>query len=175
MAKITIFGLAGVGTTTAGNLLAAKLGYEFHSSGKMFRKVAEDMKMSLGELEELSKTDDSFDRNLDSKVSEYGKSHDNFVFESRLAWHFIPDSFKVAIICDLEERIRRIAVREMKDFEVAKQETLARESAIFERYKKYYGIEDVAKQENFDLILDSTRTMPEELVRQIVEALQKRS
>lgn len=57
MAKITIFGLAGAGTSTVGKMLAEKLGYKFLSSGDIFRKKARDSGITLPELHECIKAD----------------------------------------------------------------------------------------------------------------------
>lgn len=171
MAKITLFGLAGTGKTSAGKLVAEKLGYEFQSSGNMFRRLASEKNITLGELEELSRLDSQYDIALDKKVEEYGKTHDNFIFESRLAWYFIPDSFKIYFECEFEERISRVAFREQKPLEQVRKETQEREHAIGERYEKYYGIKDVTNKDNFDLIIDTKAHNLEEVVRLILETL----
>ncbi len=174
MAKITIFGLAGTGKTSAGKILAEKLSYRFLSTGNMFREVASDRGISLFELEEIAKTDDAIDKELDIKVEKFGKENDNFVFESRLAWHFIPDSLKISFICDLDTRIKRIADREHKDFEKAKSETLLREKAIFERFKNYYGIDDVSDPKNFDIQIDTTKNNLEKVVEIMMDFLKSK-
>jgi len=57
--KITITGLAGVGTSTTGKLLAQKLGCEFMSGGNIFRSYADELDISLNELETKALTDHS--------------------------------------------------------------------------------------------------------------------
>lgn len=174
MAKITLFGLAGTGKTSAGKLVAEKLGYEFQSSGNMFRALAQEKGITLGEFEQLSKSDSQYDLALDKKVEEYGKTHEDFLFESRLAWYFIPDSFKIYFDCEFEERISRVAYREKKPLEQVRKETLDRESAIAERYEKYYGIKDVTNKAHFDLIIDTKVHNLEEVVSLILKTLQDR-
>ncbi len=175
MAKITIFGLAGTGKTTAGKMLAQKLGYEYMSSGNMFRAYADKMGLTLAKLEELSYADDSYDKKLDAEVSEYGKTHENFIFESRLAWHFIPDSFKINLSCGFDERLGRIAQREGKTFEQVKEETLHREDLITKRYKEYYGIEHFDDAKNFDFTVDTGPNNAEKVVEIILTELKKRN
>ena len=175
MAKITIFGLSGTGKTSTGKDLAKKLGYEFQSTGNMFRAQAMDLGLTLGELEEISKKNKKYDIELDKKVEDYGKTHDNFIFESRLAWYFIPDSFKVHLVCVLEDRLQRVASREGKDFETVRKETEHRENAIFERYKNYYGIEDVSDPSHFDLEIDTTVNNMEKVVEIIFNALTEKN
>ena len=174
MAKITIFGLAGTGKSSTAKELTAKLGYTYKSTGNMYREFAEELGMTLNELERASVTDDSYDRKLDAKTTEYGQQNDNFIFESRLAWHFIPDSFKIMLVCDETARIQRVANREGKSFEQVKQETLERESLIYKRYKEYYGIENINDPENYDFIVDTEKNNLQEVVQIILTELEKR-
>lgn len=170
--KITIFGLAGTGKSTVGKMLAEKLGYEYQSSGGMFRKMAEEEGLSLQEFEKHAETDSKYDIELDRRVEEYGNTHTNFIFESRLAWHFIPDSFKICLTCDLDESIRRVASRESKNFDIAKKETITRANIIKERYKKYYNLE-YPEESFFDLVIDTTKISPPEIVQMIMRSLGK--
>lgn len=174
MAKITIFGLAGTGKSTTAKLLVMKLGYELMSTGNMFRGYADELGMTLNRLEELSETDDKYDRKLDANTEEYGRMHNNFVFESRLAWHFIPDSFKIKLDCNFDTRLQRIANREDKPFVQVKKETMHRESLITKRYEQYYGIKDFASNENFDFIVDTERNDAHQVVDIILAELKNR-
>ncbi len=175
MAKISIFGLAGTGKTTAGRLLAEKVSYRYISTGNMFRDKALSMGITLQELEKISNDNPNFDKDLDKQTEDFGKSNDDFVIESRLAWHFVPDSFKIKLDCDFDVRIGRIAKREGKDFEKVKSETMERESLIRERYKAYYGIQDFENDSNFDFIIDTTSIMPDEIVQNIINVLKEKN
>lgn len=175
MSKITIFGMAGTGTSSAGKALAEKLGYEFLSSGNIFREMAAEKGLSLSEFEELSKTDSQYDIELDKKIENYGKTKTNFVVDSRLAWYFIPDSFKVALVLDDDTRFERIAKRENKSIEQVKEETNFRESMIQKRYLEYYGV-DIAKvfSDNvFDIVIDTKNNSVEKVVEAIFSQLSK--
>ncbi|OGF51994.1 hypothetical protein A3I27_01190 [Candidatus Giovannonibacteria bacterium RIFCSPLOWO2_02_FULL_43_11b] len=166
MAKITIFGLAGTGTTSAGKMLAEKLGYQFVSSGHMFREMAKENGMSLNEFEEATNKDPKYDNELDQWIKKFGEENNNFVVESRLAWHFIPDSIKIKLICDFDERIKRVAAREKISFDEAMEHNEFRDKKIAERYAKYYGIKDFA-DDKFDLVIDTTTTSIEETAEKI--------
>ncbi len=173
--KITIFGLAGTGKSSTGKLLAEKLGFVFLSSGNLFRKMAEEHNMTLQEFEELSNNNSKFDIELDQRIKKFGEENDNFVVESRLAWHFIPDSFKVMLDCPLDVRISRIAEREKKSFDVVRGETSFRENMITTRYKVYYDIDfgNVIKEKNtFDLVIDTEKNNIEEVVSIIIRKLE---
>lgn len=174
MAKITIFGLAGTGKTTTGKMLAEKLGYKYMSTGNIFRGYAQEKNLTLNEFEELANNTDEYDRRLDSEVLDYGKNNNNFVFESRLAWHFIPDSFKVNLMCEFDERLKRVASREDKHIEQVKEETNHREDLITQRYKQYYGIENFSDPKNFDFTVDTGPNNAQKVVEIILEELKNR-
>lgn len=174
--KVTIFGLAGTGKTTAGKMLSETLGYERVSTGDMYRQMAEDHGMTLSQFQVLAEKDERYDRELDEvRIMNYGREHDNFVLDSRLAWHFIPDSFKIRLYCDFNERIKRIAGRENKDFETAKQETIHRESIISSTYKKMYGLENIDDPKNFDININTTKTSPKRVLEIINEFLETKN
>lgn len=172
--KITITGLAGTGKSTVAHKIAEKFGYEFFSSGNMFREKARALGWTIDELDQHSKNDPKYDNELDQEVQKMGLIHDAFVFDSRLAWYFIPDSTKILLTCDNETRIKRIADRENKTVEQVKAETLAREEAIYDRYKKYYKIEKFDDEKNFDLIVDTTHTNVDEVMAKISEYIKKK-
>ena len=171
--KITITGLAGVGTSTSGKLLAEKLGFDFMSGGNIFRSYAKELEISLNELETRALKDHSFDHELDARQKKYGEESDDFVFESRLGYYFIPDSLKIKFVCDFDERIRRVVEREDEELEEVKRLTLEREEAIRIRYKDLYDIDNFSDDKNFDLIIDTTTTPPEEIVENIVSYIEK--
>jgi cytidylate kinase len=167
MAKITIFGMAGTGTSTTGKALALKLRYDFLSSGNICREDARERGISIYERGILAKTDPSLDKLVDQRIAEFGTEHSDCVVESWLAWHFIPDSIKVKLTCDLDTRIERVSHRDKMPFEEAKKITLEREKDNGERYLKYYDIKDFSADEHFDLILDTTSTPVVEIVAAI--------
>ena len=55
------------------------------------------------ELNELAKKDKSIDDMLDERSIRLGKELDSTIFDSRMGWHFIPDSFKVFLLADMTE------------------------------------------------------------------------
>lgn len=177
MTKITLFGMAGTGKGTIARLLKEKLGYDkSFSCGDFEREVAKKRGITLLELDEIAKTDGGvIDKEQDQVMAEFGRTHDNFIVEGRLAWYFIPDSFKVSLLCSFEERTRRIADREKKDIVVVQEETREREKAIYERFEKYYGIKDFENPKNFDLVIDTTHLTPEQIAGQIVDTLKEKA
>lgn len=167
MAKITIFGQAGTGTTTVGEKLAEILEYPFLSSGNEFRKKAMKLGIEASVFESLCLKEPKYDLELDNYVAKFGKENAHCVVESRLAYHFIPDSIKVKLICNYYTRVSRVAKRQAIPFSVASEQTNKRELATAERYYKLYGIKKLAPDNKF-LVIDTSRRSPGETVKIII-------
>lgn len=173
--KVTLFGHPGSGTTTVGKLLAEKLGYEFKSSGNMFRDMAKNLGISIEELDMRAKNDSQYDLKLDAMVAEYGKTHDNFIFESRLAWHFIPDSTKIFLQCEENEAARRVAEREGISVDKARQNSNLRLATYTERYPVYYpSVHYPPSEKDFDLTIDATDILPDVIIEKILAFLESK-
>ena len=148
--------------------------YTFVSSGNLFRNKAASLGLSLYAFEELCNTDKKYDIELDKEIEKFGKENDNFVLESRLGWHFIPDSFKIKLTCDLKTRVERVARRDKVTFEEALAKTKFRESSGVKRYAETYGITNFAPDSVFDCIVDSTKIGPDGIVKKMLEAFNGR-
>lgn len=171
--KITLFWLAGTGTSTVWKLLAENLWYSFHSTGNIMRSWAEEAGMTIYEFEDkVIKTDTSFDEKLDDRVRDFWVTNDNFIFESRLAWNFIPDSFKISLTCEDTERYRRIHEREWWDIQSVQEKTQKREDELLVRYKEVYPDIDFPPADDvFDMIIDGTDILPGAIVENIMKKI----
>jgi len=168
--KITITGLPGSGTSTVGRELADRLGYEFQSGGNIFRQMAAENGMSLYEFDHFVRSHPEHDHWLDNRQAEYGREHDNFVLESRLGWYFVPDSLKVRLDCELDERMRRVADREGISIEEAREKNSAREKTYI-RYRELYGIEDFLSDEHFHVTADTTNRPAADVVDELMSRM----
>ncbi len=167
--KITIFGLAGTGTSTVGKILSKRLGLGFLSSGDIFREKANQAGLSLADFQKRAGEDPTIDQDCDKTIEEYGRRNDDFVVESRLAWYFIKDSVKIRLFAGLKERSSRVAKRDDQDLASAQKAIMERESNDQKRYLKYYNISDIDNPKNFDLNIDTSNINPESVVDKIVE------
>ena len=61
------------------------------------RACAQDHGMDIYEFGKYIKDHPEVDHEIDQRIVSYGQNTNGFVFESRLAWHWIPDSFKVIL------------------------------------------------------------------------------
>jgi cytidylate kinase len=173
---VTISGLPGSGTSTVARLVADALGLERLDGGTVFRSMAADRGMSVGEFSAVAERDDTIDVELDRRLAERATQGD-VVLESRLAGWIATNghlpALRVWIDCAADERARRVASREHLDVEVAAEANRAREGSERARYLAYYDL-DIDDRSPYDLVLDSGRAAPEDLVRAIVEAARSR-
>ena len=171
--KITIFGLAGSGTSTVGKQFATDLGYTYVSSGDMMRAKAKEQGLTLEQYHELCMADSKYDCELDDELKKFGEENNNFVVESRLAWHFIPDSIKIKLVTDFKVRVKRLAERDGLSFKDAEKHVIAREKTDDSRYKKFYGIENINDGNHYDFVVETSTITPEQIVKQIISFINK--
>jgi predicted cytidylate kinase len=171
---IALGGKAGSGKSTVAKLLAKKLNYRHYSMGDFQREIAKQRNLSIFELSKLEEKDPSIDKEVDNLQTSLGNK-DNFVIDSRLGFHFIPKAKKIFLDADFEVRARRIlndkARKENnKNLEKAKENIKQREASEIARYKKYYNLNPYNKK-NFDNIIDTSNSNPEEIVNNILSSL----
>ena len=107
---ITLTGNLGSGKSTICKLLEQQYGYEIFSTGKVIRQIADDLDISVLEMNELMSRDHKYDHMIDDKTAQISRENPdkNILFDSRLAWHFVEKSFKVFLSVDLAEAARRV-------------------------------------------------------------------
>ena len=164
--NITITGNLGSGKSSVCKQLEER-GMNIISSGTLFRQIAEEKHLSVTELNELAKTDKSVDNLLDQRNAELGKKLDNTVFDSRLGWHFIPNSFKVFFIVNTKESANRVFQdnRPTEHFQTQEEAIIGlqkRASLEKERYVEIYHV-NYYDLSNYDLVIDTTYASPEQI------------
>ena len=164
--QITITGHPGGGKTTAAKLLARELGWEYFYTGAVQRQLAAELGISTLEFNQRSETDASLNHKIDAVYKDLNESDKPLVIDARLAFHFMPRSFKVRFEVPVEvgaQRIFEYARREdeqYRDLEAAKHALAARRTSERAHYHSSYDI-DVEDHEHFDLILDTAYSLPE--------------
>lgn len=160
---ITITGNLGSGKSTIGKFLSEKYNFEVYSTGKIQRELASQMNLSTLELNQLMMSDRKYDHMIDDETTRISKVHKdkNIIFDSRLAWHFAPHSFKVFISVSLDEAAKRImndqrgSVEKYSSIEEAKDLLAKRAETESIRYKDIYNL-NYMDYSNYNLIIDST-------------------
>ena len=97
---ITIAGLPGSGKSSTAKEVARALGYEHFSSGDMFRKMAAERDLSVEAINLAAEDQKELDREVDELLVKLGKEKEKLVIDSRMAFHWMPDSFKVLLRLD---------------------------------------------------------------------------
>ncbi len=170
---VTVSGPAGSGKSTLAAALADRLGYDHVSGGDIFRELAAERDLTPLELNRLAEDDPSIDRDLDRRLRTTARDRDDLVLESRLAGWMGGDYADLLIWLDapLDVRASRIADREGKSVEQAREETRSRAESEATRYTTYYDI-DIDDHSIYDLVVNSARWGPEEVVSIVLRAVE---
>ena len=171
---ITLTGNLGSGKSTISHIMSEKYGYEIYSTGTVVREFADERGLSVLEMNQLMGRDNSFDHLIDDRTRQVSlERKEDLFFDSRLAWHFAVNTFKVFLAVDIDEAARRVfnddrgETEKYRTQEDAKAQLVERAHTEDARYKEIYGI-DYFRLSNYNLVLDSTYTQPE-ILAQIIQ------
>lgn len=166
--KISISGDLGSGKSILSKKLKEELGFEVISIGVIQRELATKYGMDALEFNKFMETHPEIDEQCDEMVTNYGKEDRGLILDSRLAWHFIPHSFKVHLTVDNNIAAKRIFndnIRKNEKYssvEDAAEKLLARKNSEILRYKTLYGVnvEDIS---NYDCVVDTSNSNPQKI------------
>ena len=166
--RIAISGKSGCGNTTVCKLLADKLNIGVVNF--TFRNLSEETGLTLEQIIEKAKNDDWFDTQIDKRQVELALQK-SCVLGSRLAvWMLKQADLKVYLTAAEHVRAKRIHKREGGSVEKIAAFTKMRDAEDSERYKKLYNI-DNNDYRHVDLVIDTERYTPEQIVSLILEGL----
>ena len=182
MEKRHIISLAGdlaSGKGETSKILIEKLRYGIYRNGQYFRELAKKMNMSVTEFNIYVEKHPEIDRDIEKSAAEYAKNNDNFVIDARLGWYAVPESFKVYLKVDIDVAAKRAFYDEdRKDTE--KFDTIEEQKEdMLKRYKleneRYFELYNVRKDDmsNYDLLVDTTNILPEQVADKIIEEYKK--
>jgi cytidylate kinase len=179
---ITIGGKPGSGKSSTAKGVTSHLGYQHFSSGDLFRALAREKGLDLLTANFTAEQNTEFDKLVDGRLQELGQTEDQLVIDSRMAWHWIPGSFKVFLDLDLETAAQRIldtmddarlenehVHRDPVEYAAVLQQRLDSESR---RYKALYDI-DPYVLDNYDLVVNTAENDLGMVIGQIVVAYEK--
>ena len=169
--RVAVSGKSGCGNTTVSSLLAEKLNIQLINF--TFRQLAAEKGLTLAQVIENARTDDSYDIAVDTRQVEMAKKQ-SCVLGSRLAiWMLKEADLKVYLTASAEVRAGRIFNREGGDIEEIKSFTAMRDSQDSSRYMKLYKIDN--NDYSFaDLIIDTSKYNPQQIVELILKELENR-
>jgi cytidylate kinase len=174
--KISVTGDLGSGKSTVCRYLKENFGLNVYSIGLIQRDLAEKYNMNICEFNKYMETHPEIDEEIDTELAEIGRRDENMVLDSRMAWHFVPDSFKVYLSVQLDSAARRImtdqrgSVESYASLDEAKNSLVERKRSENLRYITKYGV-DCSNPENYDLIIDTTDISPEQVAEIILSKL----
>ncbi len=179
---ITIAGKPGSGKSTTANAIAKMLEYKRFSSGDFMRNIAKKRGVTLEELGRIAETDRTIDEETDEALRQIGITDDKLVIDSRLAFHWIPSSFKVYLELDLaiaaerifsEDNEARKASGEIAETKDEMYASLAQRLAS--EQKRYYALYqiDPYNTTHFDLVVDTSHDRPEHVAILVINAYKK--
>lgn len=157
--------------------LESLLGFPIIGTGSIQREIAKNRGLTTLELNKLSITDSSIDDEIDNFVIELGKSREQIIIDSRLAWHFIPEAFKAFLIVDPLTGARRVfgdqrAEENNPSLEEALANNLQRQQLEQDRFKTLYGV-DFQNFGNYDALIDTSYTSPALIAEKLAELFQQ--
>ena len=168
MINITIAGDLGSGKSTVANHLISNINYRIESAGLIFRRLAEQHGMTAKEFNQFIESNPKYDNMVDDTIKEMGAKEENIIFDSRLAWYFVPKSFKIYMYVDVDTATERIfndtgrVSESYSDMTTAKKEIIERRQSEVLRYKTFYNI-DINNFKNYDFIIDTSHATKDEV------------
>ncbi len=180
---ITVAGRPGSGKSTASKALAEHLGYQHFSSGDLFRAIGAERGINdVRQTNIVAEKQVDIDHLVDQRLRSIGSSEDQIVIDSRMAWHWMPFSFKVYLELDLEVAAYRIlsnmtqerrqsehVPEDPKEYARMLQERLDSEA---KRYKTLYNVNPY-DHANYDLVIDTNLHNQEDVLKIILERYEK--
>lgn len=176
---ITLGGLPGGGKSTVKALLEQKLAWDSFSTGDYMRSLAKARGMTFDEFNAHIAQHKADDELIDKELQRINAEEDKVIVDSHLAFHFIPNAFKVFLDISLEESAKRIFAdgdresrKSVGDVMESIEEASARISARIEnhndRYMRHYGISPY-ETDQYDLVINTEQHTPEEVATIIID------
>ncbi len=172
-AKITITGDLGSGKSAVSRIMEKELGFEIYSTGKVQREIAQRYGMTTLELNQYAETHPEIDDEIDSVFKKLNVAEEGLIVDSRMAWHFMPDSYKVYLMVPVEVAAVRIMgdpnrkSEEYADKQEAVAKLIARKSSENERFLELYKV-DCTDPGNFDIAVNTAKLSPQQVADTIM-------
>ena len=160
---ITIAGSVGSGKSSTAKAVAAALGFRHFSSGDLFRKFAAERGESIEAMNISAEVQRDIDLQVDNLLQQMYRTDARLVIDSRMAWHWMPDSLKVFLVLDPDTAAERIfnQVRgegrmseDARSVQQARNSLDRRSASEQRRYAVLYGVNPTDPL-NFDVTINT--------------------
>lgn len=177
MVKISLAGDLGSGKSTVSAILTAELPAEYYATGRIVRDIAERRGMTVVELNEYMETHPEIDHEIDAGLVALSELDKSLVIDSRMAWHFTKNTFKVYLSTDTQTSALRImsanrSGEHAASLEETVRQTRARRESEKKRYFEQYGVH-IKDLSNYSLVVDTTYATPREVADCILGGLRE--
>jgi CMP/dCMP kinase len=160
---VTIAGSPGSGKSSTARALAAAVGFRHFSSGDVFRQLAAERGLSIEAMNISAEQQRDIDLDVDSRLQAIYRDEERLVVDSRMAWHWMPQSFRVFLILDPATAAERIfaqvrgAGRMSEDagsLEETRRSIERRAASEQKRYAALYRV-NATDPLNFDVVINT--------------------
>lgn len=172
--KISLAGDLGSGKSTVSAILKDRLQAEVYSTGALVRAIATKRGMTVEELNIYMETHPEIDHEIDDGLKELSHDPRRLIIDSRMAWHFTADTFRIYLSTDIETSARRIlgagrAEEQASTVEDMARSIRARRASEEKRYMEQYGV-NIKDLTNYDLVIDTSFATPQEIADTVCTA-----
>jgi CMP/dCMP kinase len=170
---ITVAGQIGSGKTEVCNEIGRRTEWKIVSAGVILRRMAAEKGMSILEFNEYVKAHKEIDREIDGYLGSLYQSPEPLIVDSRLAWHFLPNSFKVFLVVEPMIGANRVYLASRAGENHASPETAGADNAERQRLEqeRFFSLYSVnaGNWRNYDLVIDTTHASPGEVADVIMK------
>ena len=179
---ITIAGKPGSGKSSTSKKLAAAFGFRHYSSGDLFRSLAKERGINVNEINKLAETEKDIDHQVDMWLQQLGADEDRFVVDSRMAWHWMPYSFRVYLELDVNVAATRILTNIdpiRREAEHIPDDPILYATLLSERLdsesKRYMNLyqQNPYEPSHYDIVVDTHQHNLDEVVTIVTEAFKQ--
>lgn len=168
--RITISGFPGAGKGTLREKLSKDYNIPSFSVGDLRREYALTLGKEIQEFNKLSEKEPIWDIKADEYQKKWAEKKESFILEGRLSYHFFPESIRIFLDVAPEVGAERIisANRSSEKKYSLDEQIIANKKRCesdIERYSKIYGIKNCYDENQFDIIVDTTKRTPNQVFR----------
>lgn len=171
--NVVISGNIGSGTSTLAKSLSEKLGWKHYSTGDFFREYHLENNIPLWNTSAIPP---ELDRQIDTYIFEQLSSKKHFVIDSHYAGWFtrgVKTVFRILLNCDQKESIRRVINRHHTHKE-SREGVIERIKQLDQKFRSLYADDNYIEPKYFNLVIDTTKSTPEETLTHALKAIEKR-